>query len=176
MSHCLVSEICSIRIALGRIRQLSGFRARRGAVDARSLTPRSSFRALIQAGCRGTRKTPCSVVVIEHSRSFIGDQERAATEAERVACDVFRSGILHVLLICAMNCVVSAQETGSQARPEIDLYVQLNPQIRIQLMSSFTGSFPADEWAANPTFFIETALKPILRPTIEGMTRSVSVC
>jgi hypothetical protein len=70
--------------------------------------------------------------------------------------------ILYFLLICAKSRVLSGQETGSQA-PEVDLYVQLNPLIRIQLMSSYTGSFPADEWTANPTFIIETALKPILR-------------
>jgi hypothetical protein len=71
--------------------------------------------------------------------------------------------ILYFLLICAKACILSAQERGSQARPEIDLYLQLNPQIRIQLMSAFTGSFPADEWRTNPTFFIETALRPLLR-------------
>src|SRR5690242_13376120 len=73
---------------------------------------------------------------------------------------------------CAALCIVftasesrllSAQETGSELRPEVDAYLQLSPQVRIEWMDAFTGSFPGDEWQANPTFFIETALKPVLR-------------
>jgi Protein of unknown function (DUF2490) len=70
---------------------------------------------------------------------------------------------LYVLLVCLKLGALCAQETGSQVRPEIDLYLHLNQQLRIQFTDSFTGSFPSDEWESNPTIFIETALKPILR-------------
>jgi hypothetical protein len=71
--------------------------------------------------------------------------------------------VLGLLLIGVEVRLLSAQETGNQVRPELDLSLQLNSQVRIQLMDSFTGSFPGDEWRGNPTFFIETALKPVLR-------------
>jgi hypothetical protein len=57
----------------------------------------------------------------------------------------------------------SANETNSEVRPESDVYVQLDPMIRIQFMNSFGGNLNTGDWRANPTFFVETALKPLLR-------------
>jgi Protein of unknown function (DUF2490) len=83
--------------------------------------------------------------------------------SERVSIAGLRCAVLYFLFVCGKISVLSAQETGSQVLPEIDLYLKLNSQVRIQLTSSFTGSFPGDEWTSNPTIFIETALKPVLR-------------
>lgn len=74
-----------------------------------------------------------------------------------------RCAVLGLLPICTGVRSLSAQQTGSEIRPEVNLFFQLNQQIRVQLMNSFTGSFPGDNWQTNPTFFIEAALKPILR-------------
>ena len=74
-----------------------------------------------------------------------------------------RCAVLCLVLAVSESGLLSAQETGSQLRPEVDAYLQLSPQIRIELMDAFTGSFPGDEWQADPTFFVETALKPVLR-------------
>ena len=59
--------------------------------------------------------------------------------------------------------VSSAQDTGSEVRPELNLYLQLEPMIRVQLQSLFVGNLTTNDWHANFTFFVETALKPILR-------------
>jgi hypothetical protein len=56
-----------------------------------------------------------------------------------------------------------AQDTGSEVRPEFDVYIQLEPMIRLQLMDYFTGDLTTNDWQAAPTFFVETALKPVLR-------------
>jgi hypothetical protein len=59
--------------------------------------------------------------------------------------------------------VSSAQGTSSEVRPESDVYVQLQEMIRIQFQNYFSGSPTTGVWRANPTFFVETALKPVLR-------------
>jgi hypothetical protein len=74
-----------------------------------------------------------------------------------------RSSILCILAVYAGTTGSSAQGTDSEVRPESDIYVQLQPMIRIQFVSSFNGNLTTGDWDADPTFFVETALKPVLR-------------
>src|SRR5215475_10398926 len=75
---------------------------------------------------------------------------------------------LWCVILCSLSPFMgaagsSAQDTGSEVRPELNLYLQLEPMIRVQFQSLFVGNLTANDWRANFTFFIETALKPILR-------------
>jgi Protein of unknown function (DUF2490) len=71
--------------------------------------------------------------------------------------------ILCILFVSVGTTVASAQDTSGEIRPESDIYVQLQPMIRIQFVGSFSGSLTTGDWQATPTFFVETALKPVLR-------------
>jgi len=55
-----------------------------------------------------------------------------------------------------------AQSTGDEFRPELDIYIQEGPLIRIELMESFRRRSTGD-WLENSTFYVEAALKPALR-------------
>jgi hypothetical protein len=68
-----------------------------------------------------------------------------------------------ILSIGAQAAVISAQETSTEVRPELDVYLQLQSMIRIEFTNSFRGDLTADDWRADPTFFVEVALKPVLR-------------
>ncbi|HEY6342546.1 MAG TPA: DUF2490 domain-containing protein [Bryobacteraceae bacterium] len=74
-----------------------------------------------------------------------------------------RSSILCILAAYAGTTGSSAQGTNSEIRPEFDVYMQLQPMIRLEFMSSFDGNLTTGDWDADPTFFVETALKPVLR-------------
>ena len=74
-----------------------------------------------------------------------------------------RCVIGYSLAILAASTVSSAQNTNSELRPETDVYVQLNPVIRIQFMNLFSGNLTTGKLEGNPTFWVETALKPVLR-------------
>jgi len=71
--------------------------------------------------------------------------------------------ILWMLALCAGAAVSSAQVTNSELRPESDIYLQLGPMMRLQLDMPFSGNLTTSDWDADPTFFVETALKPVLR-------------
>ena len=83
-----------------------------------------------------------------------------------------RSSILCILAVYA-GTTGSAQGTNSEVRPELDVYVQLQPMIRIQFVSSFDGDLTTGDWDADPTFFVETALKPVLRRHLRHPLRSM---
>lgn len=74
-----------------------------------------------------------------------------------------RSSILCILAAYVGTTGSSAQGTNSEIRPEFDVYMQLQPMIRLEFMSSFDGNLTTGDWDADPTFFVETALKPVLR-------------
>jgi len=59
--------------------------------------------------------------------------------------------------------VSSAQDTVSEVRPEFDVYLPVTPMIRVNLTNYFRGNLTTDAWQTNTTFFVETALKPVLR-------------
>jgi len=75
---------------------------------------------------------------------------------------------LRCVILCSLSSLVgtavsSAQDTGTEVRPEFDLYLQLEPMIRVQFQSLFVGDLTTNDWQANQAFFVETALKPVLR-------------
>jgi hypothetical protein len=74
-----------------------------------------------------------------------------------------QSAMVCFVAVCAGTAVSSAQGTSSEVRPEANVYLQLNPRIRIQLVSAFGGDLTTGDWQADSTFFVETALKPVLR-------------
>jgi Protein of unknown function (DUF2490) len=71
--------------------------------------------------------------------------------------------ILFLLFTPVGVAVSPAQNTGTKVRPEFDVYIQLEPMIRLQFQGFFSGDLNTNDWQAAPTFFVETALKPVLR-------------
>jgi Protein of unknown function (DUF2490) len=107
-------------------------------------------------------------VPVRHLRSGLArvmasKQARYAGPATLPTPARLRSTILCILAVYAGATVSSAQGTSSEVRPESDVYVQLQPMIRIQFQNSFSGNLTTGDWHADPTFFVETALNPVLR-------------
>jgi hypothetical protein len=72
--------------------------------------------------------------------------------------------VIPFLLFISMGVTApTPQDTGSEVRPELNVYLQLDPMIRLQFQGSFTGDLTTNDWQAAPTIFVETALKPVLR-------------
>jgi hypothetical protein len=71
--------------------------------------------------------------------------------------------ILFLLFTPVGATIASGQDTGTEVRPEFDVYIQLEPMIRLQFQGFFSGDLTTNDWQAAPTFFVETALKPVLR-------------
>ena len=70
------------------------------------------------------------------------------------------------VLLCILSVYAAAtpeQNTNSEVRPESDIYLQLQPMIRLQFQNAFSGNLTTGNWRAEATFFVERALKPILR-------------
>src|SRR5262245_10588654 len=67
-----------------------------------------------------------------------------------------------VCLLCACGQSM-AQDTASEIRPELGIYVQLGQMVRIQSTNVFRGNLTRDDWLAELTFYVETALKPMIR-------------
>jgi len=70
------------------------------------------------------------------------------------------------VLLCILSVpagATSEQNTSGEVRPESDVYLQLQPMIRLHLQNAFGGILTTGDWRAEATFFVETALKPILR-------------
>jgi len=59
-----------------------------------------------------------------------------------------------------------AQETGRQIRPEFDLYVQLEPRIRIEYVNIYRADLNTDQLLTSFTLFVEMAFKPVIRRTL----------
>jgi Protein of unknown function (DUF2490) len=75
----------------------------------------------------------------------------------------WRGVILYCVSLLMSTTVSPAEDTGFEVRPEFDFYLQLEPMIRIQFTNSSVGDLTTDDWQTNITFFVETALKPVLR-------------
>jgi hypothetical protein len=69
------------------------------------------------------------------------------------------------LAICLLSCNIAAvaQGTGEDVRPELDLYIQQGPLLRFEISDSFSGDQSTHNWQGNFAFYVETALKPVLR-------------
>ena len=57
----------------------------------------------------------------------------------------------------------NAQTTQNQIRPEWDLYLHPWEAVRFQFQNSYRGAPDTGEWQTYFSFFIQTALKPVLR-------------
>jgi hypothetical protein len=55
-----------------------------------------------------------------------------------------------------------AQSTGDEFRPELGIYIQEGPLIRLEFVDSFQRKSTGD-WRGNFAFYVQTALKPALR-------------
>ena len=57
----------------------------------------------------------------------------------------------------------AAQSTGEELRPELGIYIQQGPLIRVELVDSFSGTQSTHDWQGDFAFYVETALKPVFR-------------
>ena len=57
----------------------------------------------------------------------------------------------------------SAQSTGDEIRPELGVYVQQGPQIRIEFIDIFHNAPGTSDWRGDFGLYINAALKPVLR-------------
>jgi hypothetical protein len=56
-----------------------------------------------------------------------------------------------------------AQSTGGEFRPELGIYIQQGPTVRIEFVDSAIGNQLTDEWQGNFDFYVNIALKPVFR-------------
>ena len=71
------------------------------------------------------------------------------------------------LVLCFLSigpCIIPAagQSTG-EFRPELGIYIQQGPVIRIEFVDSFSGAQSTHSWEGNFAFYVEAALKPVFR-------------
>ena len=52
---------------------------------------------------------------------------------------------------------------ANEFRPELGIYIQQGPLMRIEFVDSFAGDQSTQDWHGNSTFYVETALKPVFR-------------
>jgi Protein of unknown function (DUF2490) len=71
------------------------------------------------------------------------------------------------LLLCLLPVgqwiIPAAAQTTGEFRPEIGLYVQQGPMIRVDLVDFFSGTQSTHDWQGYFAFYVETALKPVFR-------------
>jgi hypothetical protein len=72
---------------------------------------------------------------------------------------------LALCLLSASQWIIPAvaQSTGEELHPELGIYIQQGPLIRVELVDSFTGTQSSHDWQGDFAFYIETALKPVFR-------------
>jgi hypothetical protein len=73
------------------------------------------------------------------------------------------SAVAICFLTAAAWIPLAAQGTGEEIRPELGFYIQQGPKIRVELVDSFNGDLSTHDWRGNFAFYVETALKPVLR-------------
>jgi hypothetical protein len=71
--------------------------------------------------------------------------------------------ILWPLSVWLSIAAVNAQSTENQLRPELDVTVHPRETIRFEFTNSFRGDRNTGDWEGNFAFYIETALKPLVR-------------
>lgn len=74
---------------------------------------------------------------------------------------------MNSLVLCLLavgECIIpaAAQSTG-ELRPELGIYIQQGPLIRVDLVDSFTDTQSSHDWQGDFAFYVETALKPVFR-------------
>lgn len=68
-------------------------------------------------------------------------------------------------MLCAgvWSISAAAQTTGDQFRPELGIYVQQGQLLRIEFVNGATLNETPRNWQGNFAFYVDTALKPVLR-------------
>jgi Protein of unknown function (DUF2490) len=68
-----------------------------------------------------------------------------------------------VASVCRWVIPTAAQTTGNEFRPELGVYIQQGPQLRIDLENSFYGDLTTGDWRGHFAVYINAALKPFFR-------------
>jgi len=71
--------------------------------------------------------------------------------------------LISFLVFAASIVPADAQNTSAQFRPEIDIFIRQGELIRFEFENLATYTQATRSWAGNFAFFVETALKPVLR-------------
>jgi len=71
--------------------------------------------------------------------------------------------ILCLLSLWALSIPAAGQSASGEFWPEIGIYVQQGPAIRIEFVDSASSSPTTHDWLGNFTVYVETALKPVFR-------------
>jgi hypothetical protein len=67
-------------------------------------------------------------------------------------------------LACAGSIVpAAAQNTSDQYRPELGIYYQATPIIRVESIDFASGTQSTHQWEGNFAYYVEAALKPVIR-------------
>jgi Protein of unknown function (DUF2490) len=76
-----------------------------------------------------------------------------------------KSRLLALCLLSAGQLInpAAAQSTEDELRPELGIYIQQGPLIRVELVDSFTGTESTHDWRGDFAFYVEAALKPVFR-------------
>jgi hypothetical protein len=71
------------------------------------------------------------------------------------------------LLLCLLSVdlwiIPAAAQSTVEFRPELGIYIQQGPMIRVELVDSFSGTQSTQDWDGDFAFYVETALKPVFR-------------
>ena len=71
--------------------------------------------------------------------------------------------ILCLLSVCASILPAAGQTASGEFWPEVGIYIQQGPSIRIEFVDSASSNPVTHDWLGNVTFYVETALKPVFR-------------
>ena len=74
-----------------------------------------------------------------------------------------RKLVLCLLAAAQMTISAAAQNTEDELRPELGIYIQQGPLIRVELVDSFSGTQSTHDWQGDFAFYVEAALKPVFR-------------
>jgi len=74
-----------------------------------------------------------------------------------------RALVFCCLSVGALGVEAAGQNTNNELRPELGIYVQQGPTVRIVFVDSARGDQSTDIWQVDFTFYVEAALKPIFR-------------
>jgi hypothetical protein len=72
--------------------------------------------------------------------------------------------LIHCLLSIGVLIIpAAAQSTGREVRPEVGIYVQQGPLVRLESVDSASSNQNTGEWQGRFDFYVEVALKPVFR-------------
>jgi Protein of unknown function (DUF2490) len=71
--------------------------------------------------------------------------------------------VLCLVPVCAWSIPAAGQGASGEFWPEVGIYIQQGPAIRIEFVDSASSNPVTHDWLGNFTFYVETALKPVFR-------------